>query len=109
MSDARIQPYLSMIEDLGFEEPTSPDSPRWIRCYVKFSGIGGEEIIDIPVIISKRIENQYKFKDRTLIVKAYSEQVVKKFISYEFQKISSYSPRAVFQKLGELGRFADLP
>lgn len=99
-----IIPYLVALEVLGPDSMTQTENlPVWVRCFIEFRNLAGEDVIDIPVSIDLVANEKWHFSSKCLHVDRFDEELVKNAIQQTLQTKRATTAEEVFQHLDELG------
>lgn len=104
-----IIPFISYIELLGEDaEPSGQTaiSPIWFRCFIEFSNINGEDVIDIKVINSLSDDDHFFINDRVVYTNTLNLSIIKKYLDSVLLSFKDKSSDIVFSRIASLGYLA---
>jgi hypothetical protein len=103
----QIRVKLDDLEILGPDSTSKVEGARtekvWVRCYLTFDNLPGEEVIDVPVIVDSSYDDLAKVQDRAIYVNRFDEHVIRSLLVAAFDQIDGQSKDKVFEQIDAIG------
>lgn len=109
-SNREIRPHLSSFEVLGSEDSSDKvdqQSAEWVRCFVEFDNLPGDEVIDVPVVSDLPEGSPPQFAHKALHVHQFDAALVQAALSSRISEIQG-TQEDVFGLLDEIGFSANV-
>ena len=103
----QISPYLAGLEVLGVSTEddlgTAYEGATWIRFYIEFVNLRGEDVIDTPAFADLPEGQKATFFNRSFHVSKLDEDEIRSAVTERLSQIRSCEKASIFAELDEIG------